>query len=146
MILSNLRPRLWLCKPNSAIDDQGDDDLYLWGWTSETVVNLKKHFTTLVSHWLGNCPYYNSRIVIYSREMFIRFHLIRGGLMIVKYHVNGQMYLGLNVSSKTFEWNETNFAFLYYERGYHQKMAKIIMLPIMQLGYDISTNHRLSTS
>ena len=40
------------------------------------VVNLKKHFKiviyTLESYWLQNCTYYDSRVVIYDRKMFIR--------------------------------------------------------------------------
>ena len=39
-------------------------------------VNLMKHFMIVIYDsrdiWLENCPYYNSRVVIYARKMFIR--------------------------------------------------------------------------
>ena len=38
-------------------------------------VNLMKHFMIVIYDsrdiWLENCPYYNSRVVIYARKMFI---------------------------------------------------------------------------
>ena len=40
------------------------------------VVNLIKHFTIIIYDfrvvWLENCPYYDSRVVIYARKMFTR--------------------------------------------------------------------------
>ena len=40
------------------------------------VVNLIKHFTIIIYAtrvvWLENCPYYNTRVAIYARKMFIR--------------------------------------------------------------------------
>ena len=40
------------------------------------MVNVIKHFTIIIYDsrvvWLENCPYYDSRVVIYARKMFIR--------------------------------------------------------------------------
>ena len=47
--------------------------IYGRNWT--TVVNLVKHFTIVIYDSrvvsLENCPYYNSRVVIYARKMFM---------------------------------------------------------------------------
>ena len=44
--------------------------------TSAPVVNLIKHFTIVIYDsrvvWLGNCPCYDSRVVIYERKLFLR--------------------------------------------------------------------------
>ena len=50
--------------------------VYLTGRNTLLVVNLIKHFTIVIYDsrvvWLEKCPYYNSRVVIYARKMFIR--------------------------------------------------------------------------